>query len=102
MPLFSGESLGEFLGIELFECALGILVWSCHAANLLFFLSAHIPTPSNETLQAICPTLILVGGKRKALLGVGGRGLDETEAENRGLSATGNKIAAFGGLASSV
>jgi hypothetical protein len=69
---------------------------------LLFFLSAHIPTPSNETLQAICPTLILVGGKRKALLGVGGRGLDETEAENRGLSATGNKIAAFGGLASSV
>jgi hypothetical protein len=30
------------------------------------------------------------------------QGGDETEAENRGLSATGNKIAAFGGLASHV
>ena len=48
-------------------------------------------------------TLVLVVGKRKPSFRIKrAGGLDETEAESRGLSATGNKIAAFSGLASSV
>ena len=43
-----------------------------------------------------------MGGDLSSGCGEKNRGLDETEAESRGLSATSNKIAAFGGLASSV